>query len=94
MCTDGPLCQPGSECLQERETTIDNKERRINELRLKSKELEKIKFVLDYKCAVRGRVGLGRCMSAGGVGLRAKWELGRSTPQRVTQTIKQSSAAR
>jgi hypothetical protein len=61
MCTDGPLCQPGSECLQERETTIDNKERRINELRLKSKELEKIKFVLDYKCAVRGRVGLAVC---------------------------------
>ena len=29
-------------CLQERETTIDNKERRINELRLKSKELEKL----------------------------------------------------
>jgi hypothetical protein len=44
-------------CLQERETTIDNKERRINELRLKSKELEKIKFVLDYKCAAARRSG-------------------------------------
>jgi acetylglutamate synthase len=32
-----------------REQTIDSKEKRISELRMKAKELEKIKFVLDYK---------------------------------------------
>jgi cilia- and flagella-associated protein 57 len=35
--------------IRDREQTIDNKEKRISELRLKAKELEKIKFVLDYK---------------------------------------------
>ena len=35
--------------IRDREHTIDNKEKRISELRMKAKELEKIKFVLDYK---------------------------------------------
>ena len=35
--------------IRDREATIDNKEKRIGELRMKAKELEKIKFVLDYK---------------------------------------------
>jgi peptidoglycan hydrolase CwlO-like protein len=35
--------------IKDREQTIDNKEKRISELRMKAKELEKIKFVLDYK---------------------------------------------
>ena len=35
--------------IRDREQTIDNKEKRISELRMKAKELEKIKFVLDYK---------------------------------------------
>merc|ERR1719199_660328 len=35
--------------IRDREQTIDNKEKRISELRMKAKELVKIKFVLDYK---------------------------------------------
>lgn len=35
--------------IQEREETISDKERRMAELKAKNKELEKFKFVLDYK---------------------------------------------
>lgn len=35
--------------LKERGTTIDDKNKRINDLRKKTQELEKFKFVLDYK---------------------------------------------
>ncbi|KNE58616.1 hypothetical protein AMAG_18279 [Allomyces macrogynus ATCC 38327] len=35
--------------LQEREDTIEDKEKRISDLKKKNKELEKFKFVLDYK---------------------------------------------
>ncbi len=35
--------------LQERETTIRDKDARISALKLKTQELEKFKFVLDYK---------------------------------------------
>lgn len=35
--------------LSERETTIKDKDGRITQLKLKTQELEKFKFVLDYK---------------------------------------------
>ena len=35
--------------MKERATTIDDKNKRINDLRKKTQELEKLKFVLDYK---------------------------------------------
>lgn len=35
--------------MKERSTTIDDKNKRINDLRKKTQELEKFKFVLDYK---------------------------------------------
>ena len=35
--------------VQEREESIADKERRMGELKAKNKELEKFKFVLDYK---------------------------------------------
>ena len=35
--------------LKERATTIEDKNKRINDLRKKTQELEKFKFVLDYK---------------------------------------------
>ncbi|KAF4750083.1 hypothetical protein FOZ62_006770, partial [Perkinsus olseni] len=35
--------------MEEREKTIEDKERRINDLRKQNQELEKFKFVLDYK---------------------------------------------
>ena len=35
--------------MQEREYTILDKEKRISDLRKKNQELEKFKFVLDYK---------------------------------------------
>jgi hypothetical protein len=35
--------------LKERHTTIEDKNKRINDLRKKTQELEKFKFVLDYK---------------------------------------------
>jgi hypothetical protein len=35
--------------LKERETTIKDKDKRIYDLKKKTQELEKFKFVLDYK---------------------------------------------
>lgn len=35
--------------LQERESTIKDKDKRIYDLKKKTQELEKFKFVLDYK---------------------------------------------
>ena len=35
--------------LKERQTTIADKEQKIDELRKRTQELEKFKFVLDYK---------------------------------------------
>ena len=35
--------------LRERDSTIQDKDQKINELRKKTQELEKFKFVLDYK---------------------------------------------
>ena len=57
MCTSAQ--RDSSECvkatallrkdIQEREESISDKERRMAELKAKNKELEKFKFVLDYK---------------------------------------------
>ena len=38
-----------SQELRERNNTIEDKDKRINELKTKTQELEKFKFVLDYK---------------------------------------------
>ena len=43
------IVTPGRTTAQEREESVSDKERRMAELKAKNKELEKFKFVLDYK---------------------------------------------
>jgi predicted RNase H-like nuclease (RuvC/YqgF family) len=52
--------------IRERDETIGDKERRIYELKKKNQELEKFKFVLDYKIKeLKKQVGLGWCRGLG-----------------------------